>query len=359
MKFTVNSKEFLEVINPVLDTLPTHATFPVLSNFLLITEKDRIIVFGTDIDSSTKVSYPAKVEEYGGCAISGKLVKNLLKEINDDVIFEKKEKKIIIKHKKGNFSLGIIEREEYPEITGKLPENMVEFNISEIRESIEKTIFCLSPEQTRKIYMGLFWEYKNGNLNMVGTDGYRLSVYISKINLNMDEFGVIIPPKILYQVLLLGKDTVKFGLERNKVYFVCGNYILTSRLIEEEFPEYQKAIPFDNKNVLKIKKEEILSVLRRVSVVAADKPKTVNFLFDKEIKVEVDSELGSGSESLSGEYEGEKLKISLSSNNLIEFIRRINSNFVEIYFGDADKPIMIKDPSDEKVIFVTTPILMR
>ncbi len=359
MRFTINSKEFLESINPVLDTLPTHATFPVLTNFLLITEKDRIIVFGTDIDNSIKASFQGKVEEYGACAVSGKLIRNLLKEINDDVIFEKKENKIIIRHKKGNFSLGIIEREEYPEVIGKLPENMTEFNISDIRESIEKTIFCLSSEQTRKIYMGLYWEYKNGKLNMVGTDGYRLGVYSNKIDLNMNEFGVIIPPKILYQVLSLGKDTVKFGLEKNKVYFVCGNYILTSRLIEEEFPEYEKAIPYDNKNVLKVEKEEILSVLRRVSVIASDKPKTVNFSFNKEIKVEVNSELGSGSETLSGEYEGDKLKISLSSNNLIEFIRRIDSNIVEIYFGDSDRPIMIKDPANEKVLFITTPILMK
>lgn len=359
MKFTVNSKDFLEVINPVLDTLPPHATFPVLSNFLLITEKDRIVVFGTDIDNSIKGTFSAKVDEYGGCAISGKLIKNLLKEINDNVTFEKKENKVIIKHKKGSFSLGIVEREEYPEMPGKIPENMIEFNISDIKESIEKTIFCLSSEQTRKIYMGLFWEYKNGNLNMVGTDGYRLSVFSNKINLNLEEFGVIIPPKILYHILSLGKDTVKFGLEKNKVYFICGNYILTSRLIEEEFPEYQKAIPYDNKNVLKVDKEEILSVLRRLSVVATDKPKTVNFIFDKEINVEVNSELGSGSENLSGEYEGDKLKIALSSNNLIEFIRRVDSNIVEMYFGDTDKPIMIKDPANEKVLFITTPILMR
>ncbi len=175
----------------------------------------------------------------------------------------------------------------------------------------------------------------------------------------MDEFSVIIPPKILHQVLSLGKEKIRFGLEKNKVYFVCDSYTLTSRLIEEEFPEYEKAIPYDNKNVLKVEKDEILSVLRRVSIVAADKPKSVNFIFNKEIKIEVDSEIGSGSETLSGEYEGEKLKIALSSNNLIEFIRRVDSNIVEIYFGDAQRPIMIKDPSNERLLYITTPILMR
>uniref|UniRef100_A0A7C4Y5J8 Beta sliding clamp n=1 Tax=candidate division WOR-3 bacterium TaxID=2052148 RepID=A0A7C4Y5J8_UNCW3 len=359
MKFTVNSREFLEVINPVLDTLPSHATFPVLSNFLIVTEKDKIIVFGTDLDNSIKVSYPAKVEEYGGCAISGKLIKNLLKEINDDISFEKKESKVVIKYKKGSFSLGLVEREEYPEIISKLPEHFIELNMKDIKESIEKTIFCLSSEQTRKIYMGLYWEYKEGILSMVGTDGYRLGVFSNKIELNIDEFGVIIPPKILYQVLSLGKDKIKFGLEKNKVFFICENYILTSRLIEEEFPEYKKAIPYDNKNILKVEKEEILSVLRRVSVLAADKPKTVYFYFDKDIKVEVDSEFGSGSEVLSGEYEGEKLKIALSSNNLIEFIRRIDNNIVEIYFGDSERPIMVKDPACEKILYITTPVLMR
>ncbi len=162
MKFTVNSKEFLELINPVLEVLPTHATFPVLSNFLLITEKDRIIAFGTDIDNSVKVNFPAKVDEYGGCAISGKIVKNLLREIDGDVVFEKKENKVVIRHKKGNFSIGLIEREEYPEVIGKLPENMIELELKDIKDSIEKTIFCLSTEQTRKIYMGLYWGYKNG-----------------------------------------------------------------------------------------------------------------------------------------------------------------------------------------------------
>ena len=360
MKFKVNSKDFLNDLGPVLDTVPSVATYPVLTNFLLIADKNGLTAYGTDLDNSVMARIPATIEDVGSCAISAKIVKSVLKEIDEEITFERIENQVVISYKNGKFKLGLYERDEFPELPSEIPGTIVELNMEFLRASIEKTVFCVSSEPSRMALSGLYWEYGDGKSTMVGSDGFRMGIYTEDMEINLEPFSIIIPPKILNEVLRLGKDNVKFGWDKTKVFFQLGNYTLISRLIDDRFPDYKSVIPEDNPNVLKIKKEVLSSVLRRVSVFSPDKAKSVELILGGDtMEITARSELGSGTEKLSGEYTGSDLRIGMSASSLLEFLRKIEGDIVEISFGDSESPVLIKDPANHRVLYVVTPIILR
>ena len=360
MKFKVNSKEFLKDVGPVLDTVPSVATYPVLSNFLLIADKNGLTTYATDLDNSVMASVPAIIEDVGACAVSAKLLKSILKEIDEDIVFERVDNEIVISYKNGNFSLSLIEREDFPELPEEIPTNIVELNMEFLKQSIEKTIFCVSNESSRMSLSGVYWEYKDGKSVMVGSDGFRMGIYEEDIQLEMEPFTLIIPPKILNEVLRLGDDSVKFGWEKSKIFFQFGNYTFISRLIDDKYPDYKSVIPYDNQNILKIDKNKLASVLRRVSVFSTDKSKSVEItLGGSKMEVSAKSELGSGVEKLSGEYTGADLTIGMSASSLLDFLKNIEGDIVEIAFGDSETPVILKDTANSRVLYIVTPVILR
>jgi len=358
MKFKINAKEFLNDIMPVIDVMPQHTTFPVLSNFLIEVKEKELIVFGTDLDSSVIAKVPAEIQSLGSAAISGKLVKNVLREISGDVTFERIENEMVVKYPGGEFSLSIIEREEYPEIPIYSSENLMEINMDYLKDSIDKTIFCVATEPTSRNLNGLYWLYNSNVSRMVGTDSFRMAIYSQKLKFNIDSFDVLIPPKILSQVISLPDKKVLIGIDKKKIYFVFDRYTFISKLINEKFPDYEKAIPQENDKIFKVKVKDLISSLRRVSVFSQDRLKSVIFDLGESLKLKSTSELGRGEENLKGEFQGESIQIGLSSQFLLEFLRKISSDVIEITMKESNTPVLVKDPKIKDLLYILMPVVI-
>jgi DNA polymerase-3 subunit beta len=205
---------------------------------------------------------------------------------------------------------------------------------------------------------GMLWEYENKNLKLVATDSFSLGYKDIKADFGEKSFKLVIPPKILRQLPSFNAQKMKIGVDESRIYFFGEKFTLVSNLIKVDFPNYKAVISEENNNVLTVDREQLLYSLKRVSVFSNDRPKTVNLNLGDSLNLEVFSEIGESKEEIQGEYKGNQINIALSSNYLIDFLRKIKSKKVVLSFEAKNKPITIEGEQKE-IFYLLMPITIE
>jgi DNA polymerase-3 subunit beta len=213
-----------------------------------------------------------------------------------------------------------------------------------------RTAFATSSEDTRPILNGVLWQIGDDVMHMVATNGHRLARATVKLDGGKRPArDVIVPPKALAQVgrifapddeLAVSSDEKQLGLrgERGVVF---------SRLIEGPYPNYDQVIPRDNDKKLRADKERLASALRRMAVIASDQTHRVRMSMEEDtLKFHVSTpDVGEGSEQMSAAYEGDPLEIGFNANYLLEVLRFIDADEVEMTFKAPERAALIQ-PAD-------------
>jgi DNA polymerase-3 subunit beta len=359
MLFSINAEEFVREFKPIIQIVPVHTTFPILSNVRIKIEKEKLNIFATDLDTSLIYNTDScKIEKTGTIIVPAKTLFSIMGEIKGETTFHKEENRIKIEYNKGYFYLPLMEEEDFPSEPVITEEKTYEVDKDTFEEVIDKLVFIIPEDSSKRKMSGMLWEYKNKNLRLVTTDSFSLGYKDIKINLGADPFKVVVPPKVLRQLSTFNTKKIKIGVDESRIYFFGDNFILVSNLIKVDFPDYRTVISEKTDNVLTLERELFLSSLKRVSIFSNDRPKTVNLDLGEVLNIEVFSEIGESKEELDGQYKGEKLNISLSSNYLIDFLRRIKSSKVVLSFEEKNKPVTIEGEKQE-IFYLLMPITIE
>lgn len=359
MLFKVETEDFLKDLSSVIQIIPKHTTFPILSNIRIEAVNKTICVFGTDLDTS--ISYTTNlvdIKEDGIMVIPAKTLYSMMREIKGKTTFTKEESKVKVEYSHGYFFLPLIEEEDFPLEPEIKKEDAWKINTKEIKESIDKLLFIVPEDSAKRNMSGMLWEYSDGVLKMVATDSFRLGYKEIKIDFGEESFRVVIPPKILKQVSFSESKEMWVGVDESRIYYIGDRFIMVSRLIKVDFPNYQSAIPEDNNNILNIKKDSLISSMRRISVFSDDKNKTVILNIGQDISLGISSEIGEGKEELKGEYNGDEITIALSASYLIEILHKIDSNDVTLRFGKTNTPFLIEGEKKD-TLYILMPVVME
>ena len=367
MNFEISKEDFLKALTKVQGIIEKRHTIPILANVLLETKNNELLITATDLEIGLKAKFPCSVEEEGKVTVSAKKLFEIIKELpNSTVQFNSKNNFWVeIKCEKSLFNLVGLSPEDFPRFP-EITDNLTEIDSANFIEMIDKTVFSVSNDETKFNLTGIFIKYdpQTKDLTFVSTDGHRLSLITKQISTNLsDKFnnGFILPKKGIFEIRKLIENTeehIEVGITDNNFVIRYLDTLLVMRMVDGDFPDYNRVIPEKTDNYALINKEEFLHALKRISVLSSEKSKGVkiNVLKDTLILSSSNPELGDAKEEIDTVYNAAEISIGFNAKYIIDILQVIKSQNVIFYLKDNISPGRISPEDDENHLSVIMPM---
>lgn len=341
---------------------------PVLSNILLETEEDRVYLTATDLEMGIRTSFPATVTQRGTVTVPARTLTEIIGRLPDaDVeissINEGAETTLICQ--KARFTLRGLPAGEFPQLPVSDAKPTVVFDSSLLLKAIRLTSFATATDDAKSTLSGVFLHLDHKRLEMAATDGYRLACYHCDLPKNTKTtLQLIIPTRSLAELArLLGTPTdgekVSLTLANNQSVWQVGDRVLTSRLIDGQYPNYQQIIPGSFERQTRLKRQDFLAAVERVSIMASDRTNNIVrlHLTDKELLAQAGTpDLGNASEGLEVAYEGEPFQIAFNAKYLLDAIRHQETEDLQFDLGTPLSPALLHAADQDDYICLLMPV---
>ncbi|MGE5063500.1 MAG: DNA polymerase III subunit beta [Myxococcales bacterium] len=365
MKATIERAVLLKSLGHVQSVVERRNTIPILSNVLIEAREDGSIrLMATDLDLQVDESVPANVSQAGATTVSAHTLFDIVRKLPEgsQVELTAAEGKMQVVAGRSRFNLSTLPRDDFPVIAeGELPTKF-ELPAATLRQIIEKTRFAISSEETRYYLMGIFLHVVDDQLRAAATDGHRLArVTVPRPDGADGMPDVIVPRKAvqeLYRLLEELEGTVEISLSPTKIRFGLGSAILTSKLIDGTFPDYNRVIPTANDKLLKLDPKSFSAGVDRVSTIASEKTRAVKISLDRDkVTLSVTSpENGIATEELAADYGADGLEIGFNAKYLLDILGEIDGDTVEVHLADAAAPTLLRENDKSNALYVLMPM---
>ncbi|MGZ2412454.1 DNA polymerase III subunit beta [Sphingomonas sp. F9_3S_D5_B_2] len=365
MKATIERATLLKSLGHVQSVVERRNTIPILSNVLLEAREDGSLrLMATDLDLQVDESVPANVTQPGATTVSAHTLFDIVRKLPEgsQVEITAAEGKMQVVAGRARFNLSTLPRDDFPVIAeGELPTRF-ELPAATLREVIEKTRFAISSEETRYYLMGIFLHVVDDQLRAAATDGHRLARVTLARPDGADEMpDIIVPRKCvqeLYRLLEEVEGTVEISLSPTKVRFGLGTAVLTSKLIDGTFPDYNRVIPTANDKLLKLDPKSFSAGVDRVSTIASEKTRAVKISVDRDkVTLSVTSpENGVATEELAADYGSDGIEIGFNARYLLDILSEIDGDTVEVHLADAAAPTLLRENDKSNALYVLMPM---
>lgn len=370
MMVQVEKKDLISLLGKTQNIVEKRNAMPILVNVLLEADNGRLRVYATDLEVSLTDDIPVQKDKKGKVAVSARSLFDIVKELSEGPItLTKKENNWLeIKQNKSVFNIVGISADEYPVFPSYSTEDFMKIDAVTLSDMIEKTIYSVSTDETRYHLNGVYLEIQNDggktSYRMVATDGHRLSLVDRSIDSKTKAAptqGVIIPRKGLYEIRkLLDSVTGQFemAIEGSQLIVRHGATVLMVRLIEGKYPNYQQLIPQNLNRHAMVKREVLLSSLKRVSLLSNQKYKGVTLNLS-EGRLEITSnnpELGDAKEEIDVRYKGADLKIGFNARYILDVLNSFDDEEVDMELNDQLSPGLMRPHNDPSYTCVVMPM---
>ncbi len=361
MKFSIEKQDLLSNIQHLYQIVPSKNTMPILTNYLIeADEKTNKIKFtATDLEITVVVEFDANISESGKVAVSARNLNDMITVLPDTMVhflLEEDDLRILCGNVK--YNLHCAESSQFPIIPRKNMDNVIKLNAKMFKKMIDNTHFAVSTEVNRPIFTGIFWKLMPDKQIMVATDGKKIAEFNLNNQIDVPEtIEQIIPTKgLLFLDKVFSEDhpDVAVLIESNRVMFGYGNYTIFTHIIEGKFPDYTKAIPENNNNVLKIKKNVLKESVKRIALMASEDT------FKVKLDISTSSfsisstkrEEGDANENLEEfNYSGEPLVIAFNYRYLNSILSVLESEYIEIRMGKTTEPALFFNAETDERYF--------
>lgn len=368
MQIKVTQKKLLTALNNVLNTISSKPQLPILNCLLLKVEKDQINLFSTDLNIGVKTKIDGEIIEIGQAAIPAKFFIETVKSLNSgNLIISLDKQTLLIKSDKSKTSIQCQEDKDFPEFI--IPTTLKKEISLEKMSIIEKYVsFSTSLDQARPILTTLLFRQNKNNWQIVGTDGFRLSLLKLEREERSQQKDFLIANKAFLEIARVSSQqsikNVCFEVfdELKQAFFKVGDTIFFIRLIEGAYPPFEKIVPLDFETEVSFDGEEFESILKQAVVFAKEVSNIITLDFNEE-KMKI-----MASASSKGSYEGE-IKISLSKGTggkisfnaryLLDFIKNVKPERVWLKMNDGLKPVMFKEEGNDFFEYVVMPFRLN
>ena len=349
-------------------------TIPVLSNVLITAEENMISLNASNLETGIRIVDTAEVKEKGALAVNGKKLTSIIRELPDsDVSLSTDEhNRMTIQSTspdiKARFVVAGLQREDFPDIKTEPEGEYIQLKAEEFKNMIKKVIFSISTDENKYSLTGVFFEKDDNGINMVATDGKRLSLIsktieeleIAREAIHIPHDGIIIPKIVLSEIIRYSFESNKIdmGFSKNQIFFSYDNIHLTSNLIEGKFPEYKKIIPDERGTFFLSEKTLLFSAIRRVSVLVDESYNQIklSILKNKLLISSKNPSMGGAVEEIPVEYDGEDIDIAVNYLYLIDCLKEISSDTVKIDFENAERVVTIRGRDEANYVNLIMPM---
>lgn len=362
MKFTCHKADINEAINIVLKAVPGKTTMPILECVVIEGRENELTLTTNNMSMGIETKFPAQIEEEGIILVNAKMISDIIRKLPDqDIFFESDDNEnILLFCGKSKFNLSGKNHEEFPMLPEIEKTNKINISQFTLREMIQQTIFSISNNENNKILTGELFEINGDEFKIASLDLHRVSIRKMQLRESYDNIKVVIPGKTLMEVSKIftgGMDEeVEIFFSKNHVLFQYDKTIIISRLIEGNFYNINQMLTNDYETKVVVNKKELLDCIDRATLLlreAENKPVIMNIKND-EIKMEMNTKIGSMDENINIEKEGKDLRIAFDPKFIIDVLRVIDEEEVSLYLFNAKAPCFIRD--DKSYIYLILPV---
>lgn len=370
MKLTIERAALLSSLAHVQSVVERRNTIPILSNVLIDAADGALKLTATDMELAIIEATSADIAQNGATTTPAHTLYDIVRKLPDGTQVElslgESDGRLSLTAGRSEFALPCLPREDFPVMAdGDLPTRFT-LPAEGIRRLIDKTRFAVSTEETRYYLNGVYLHAAETNgvamLRCVATDGHRLAL----VEMPLPEGaagvpGVIIPRKAVGELRKLIEETtsdVAVTMSETKIRFEFDEAVLSSKLIDGTFPNYQRVIPEGNDKVMEVDSKAFASAVDRVSTISTEKSRSVKLSIEKgQATLTANSpDNGSATEEIAVVYDAEALEIGFNSRYLLEMISQIEGDEARFVLADAVSPTLVHDGNDDAVIYVLMPM---
>ncbi len=369
MKVTIERANLLNALNHVHRVVERRNTIPILGNVLLKAEGAELALKATDLDMEIADTAPAMIEQPGATTIPALMFYDIVRKLPDgaEISLDTSDgSTLLLQSGRARFSLQMLPDADFPDLNaGDLP---VSFTMTgpQLKRLIDRTQFAISTEETRYYLNGIFFhvvgEGDEARMRAVATDGHRLAkAEMDPPPGSVGMPGIIIPRKSVGEIQKLLEDpevSAKVELSDAKIRLTIGSVVLTSKLIDGTFPDYERVIPSGNDKILTLDKAAFKSAVDRVSTISSDRGRAVKLsLSEDTLTLAVNNpDSGSATDEIPVSYSAEPLEIGFNSRYLLDIADQLTSDTAEFRFADSGSPTLIHDQDDSDALYVLMPM---
>lgn len=370
MKLIIERAALLKSLGHVQNVVERRNTIPILSNVKLTAQDGQLRLNATDMDLDIVDATSAQVSEPGETTAPAHMFYDIVKKLPDGAEVEldatSGDGQMVLRSGRSRFSLSCLPAAEFPVMSGgDLP---ISFSLAaaQLKDLIDKTRFAISTEETRYYLNGIYLHAVNEGdapvLRAVATDGHRLASAETELPDGAAEMpGVIVPRKTVQELHKLIEETegeIGVSLSDAKVQFSFDGVVLTSKLIDGTFPDYERVIPQGNDKELTVARKALGDAVDRVSAISTEKSRAVKLTLDNGSLVLSASspDSGSATDELETDYAGERLEIGFNAAYLLEIMRQVEGDTINMSLSDGASPTIIREEGDENALYVLMPM---
>ncbi len=378
MKVTVLQEDFAKALSLSLHFTSPKVQLPILANVALIAEKNNLKICCTNLEISICISIGGEVEEEGSITVPSRVLTDIIVNLTKGkILIESKDEKITLTAKDFSANLLGVSANDFPIIPQALNDNSLSVPLRDLINALSLILPAVSFDESRPILTGVLFIFKKDVLSFVATDGFRLSQKSIPVKTTKEE-RMVVPKGILQEIVRLKDEGEVFELspetQENQLVAKCGKSILSSRLIDGAFPDYERIIPKETSINIILERQDFLKAIKIASVFAKDSANVIKIKIGKAV-LEIFAESpqkGKSSTTIEAkvtrteiperpkEAEGEEeITIAFNCKFLEDFVMSSHGEEIEISCNDSSTPTIFKDPEDSDFLHIIMPIKLQ
>jgi DNA polymerase-3 subunit beta len=364
MKFSIQQEILLQPISQVIGVVERRQTLPVLANFLVSAQGKRLSITGTDMEVELIATVDADIQSEGEVTVPARklvdIVRKLPEGVNITAVLE--GDKLMVSSGRGRYTLATLPATEFPATDQVETLESVKIQEIELKKLLDKTSFSMANQDVRYYLNGLLFEFHDGTLTTVATDGHRLAVcdLVNDLGVAQDR-QMIVPRKgvlELARMLSESEETVELALGKNHIRLVKGRMVFTSKLIDGRFPDYQAVIPKGTDRHIKIHREGFILALQRAAILSNEKYKGVRLEASEDaVKIVAHNpQHEEAIEELEAELNFDQIAIGFNVTYLLDALNAIEGDTVVMALKDANSSCLISSQAGGRDKHVVMPL---
>ena len=365
MELVVRKTDLLRELQLFQGIVERKNTIPILANVLLEANGSEVKMLATDLEVGLRSKCPATVSRSGSLTLPAKKLYEIVKALPEtDVRIEEDKGGVKVAADRFDSRMQTLPREDFPTLPEATGAVSAQLPRDAIRQMISKTQFAITGEDTRYFLNGALFLLRADSLGLVSTDGHRLAHITvardkskvakgAKAGGEGDENRVILPRKTLLELGRLlaegGEGDIQYERGENHLFFTVGERLLISRMIDGQFPAFERVIPKNNDKHVEFDRDRLTSAVKRVALLSNERSRAVKFQIDKG-KVEIASsspEFGEAKEVLMVDYAGAPVTICFNAQYVLDFLGVVETDTVSLDFKDEMSQAVLKPVGGE------------
>ncbi|WP_274572567.1 DNA polymerase III subunit beta [Neisseria leonii] len=354
----------LKPLQAVTGIVEKRHTLPILSNVLLENVHGQTNILATDLEIQINTAGPDSAAEDFRITTNAKKLQDILRALPEGslVALDWAQNRLTLKAGKSRFALQTLPAEDFPLMSvGEEVSSAFSLTQEVLKNMLSQVQYSMAVQDIRYYLNGLLMQVEGNRLSLVATDGHRLAYTATSIDAQLPKAEVILPRKTVLELFkLLNQPTEQVTVEllNNQVRFRCNDTIIVSKVVDGKFPDFNRVIPLDNDKIFLVGRTALLGALERAAILANEKFRGARLLLQPGLLSVVcsNSEQEEAREELEIAYQGEELEVGFNINYLMDVLRNVHSDDMQLAFGDANRSTLFTVPNNPNFKYIVMPM---